>query len=227
MDHCYHAQSTPHQLQHPEPVSSRTLIWWPTEISEPSQRDSGTIPCSEEQKQVPIHWAVSRASPCWLLYSTLLELQVNNIQRHKLLKMQTKLLVAGAPTACSDVHGVSTSISFEKVALQVREDYRNWVLPVLTFFSMDGTLRGTGTFSDFVKVKSPVLEAFMLKDWMHMGQCTLKKSCNWQVIFCSKETTEIWRLSWLCLTHMQIHTKLILTPFYNQVKQSSFIIIQN
>lgn len=38
------------------------------------------------------------------------------------------------------------------------------MLPVLTFFSMDGTLRGTGTFSDFVEVKSPVLEAYMLKN---------------------------------------------------------------
>lgn len=91
MDHCYHAQSTSHQPQHPEPVSSRTVIWWPAEISEPSQSDSGTIPCSE-QKQVPIHWEVSRASPCWLSYSTLLELQVNNIQRHKLLKCRQSCL---------------------------------------------------------------------------------------------------------------------------------------
>lgn len=59
---------------------------------------------------------------------------------------------------------------------------------------MDETLRATGTPSDFVEVESPISEVYKLKGWMHIGQGTWKKLCNWQVIFCSKETTEIWRL---------------------------------
>lgn len=81
-----------------------------------AQKNSRKFPSTEK---FPEPW------PCWLICSALLELQVNGIQRHKLLKMKTKLLVAGVPTACSDVHGVFTSfflLWYWKVAFQVRAD---------------------------------------------------------------------------------------------------------
>lgn len=47
--------------KYPEPASTRTVGWWPTESPEATQSDSGRILCSEEQQEVPIHWEVSRA----------------------------------------------------------------------------------------------------------------------------------------------------------------------
>lgn len=221
---CHCPQGTSHQLS----LTSRTCLQQSRGLLTDTE-PWGITKAIQEQPHIqqhgstaPIHWGGSKASPshagCYA--GSLLELSASNIQRDKQLKMK-KLLVAGVPTVCSDVHLLSTLFSYyPSGGERWFPRKRSW--QELSITGPDLPLVPQPRNSGEVLAHSQAAEVSSLQSQEHTcwrtecmwDSATWRNCVTCKQFLAQRKQLKFWRTRWsYTLTHTWIHAKLILTLF--------------